>query len=362
MTATQRIRAMLTGQPVKEIGASGWLHTPGPDRGTAEEFSSEIIRMTDYSRWDVIKIMPNGVYNQEAHGSDIEYFSGKLSQEDLKAKRVFQFRKYLVNSPRDMEAFPVLDVSKNPVYQREVANVRALAAYYQGTVPILPTIFTPAHCIPEFVGGIDKARWYIDNHPDAVDAMLRALVQTELQLVDAYIDAGADGFFFAQRYSNSDILSEKEFERFARPYDEMLLSRIKNRTWFNMIHVHGARNFFWDQFKTYDVQALSWENTPLQIPEEERSTVAKVRSISDKILVTGTDQFHDFYGTPQEVLDRFRQRVAQAAQESEDNRLIFAPGCSLPLDIPEETVHLLRVAADEYNAGLRAASSSPSDV
>ena len=72
MTATQRIRAMLTGQPVKEIGASGWLHTPGPDRGTAEEFSSEIIRMTDYSRWDVIKIMHNGVYNQEAHGSDIE--------------------------------------------------------------------------------------------------------------------------------------------------------------------------------------------------------------------------------------------------------------------------------------------------
>lgn len=44
-----------------------------------------------------------------------------------------------------------------------------------------------------------------------------------------------------------------------------------------MVHVHGAKNFFWDQFKTYDVQALSWENTPQQIPEEERSTVAKVR-------------------------------------------------------------------------------------
>ena len=55
-------------------------------------------------------------------------------------------------------------------------------------------------------------------------------------------------------------------------------------------------------------------------------------------------------GTGQEVLDRFRRRVERAAQESGDNRLIFAPGCSLPLDIDEETVHLLRVAADEYNA------------
>lgn len=33
--------------------------------------------MTDYSKWDFIKVMPNGVYNQEAHGSDIEYFSGR---------------------------------------------------------------------------------------------------------------------------------------------------------------------------------------------------------------------------------------------------------------------------------------------
>ena len=71
MTATERVRAMLEGKPVAEIGASGWLHSPGIDRGTAEEFSSEIIRLTDYSRWDVIKIMPNGVYNQEAHASDI---------------------------------------------------------------------------------------------------------------------------------------------------------------------------------------------------------------------------------------------------------------------------------------------------
>ena len=49
--------------------------------------------MTDYSKWDFIKVMPNGVYNQEAHGSDIEYFSGPLSVEDLKAKRVFQFHR-----------------------------------------------------------------------------------------------------------------------------------------------------------------------------------------------------------------------------------------------------------------------------
>lgn len=59
MTATQRIRSMLDGSPVKEIGACGWLHTIGADRDTAEVFSSAIIKMTDYSNWSPRRGAPN---------------------------------------------------------------------------------------------------------------------------------------------------------------------------------------------------------------------------------------------------------------------------------------------------------------
>lgn len=45
MTATQRIRSMLDGSPVKEIGACGWLHTIGADRDTAEVFSLSLIHI-----------------------------------------------------------------------------------------------------------------------------------------------------------------------------------------------------------------------------------------------------------------------------------------------------------------------------
>ena len=168
-------------------------------------------------------------------------------------------------------------------------------------------------------------------------------------MADAYIEAGADGFFLANRYSNSDILSEAEFERFCRPFDMQLLEHIKDRTWFNLIHIHGEKNFFFRQFNEYPVQAFSWENVPHKVPQEERATVSKVRALTNKILVTGTDQFLDFYGDISEVKERFAARLEQAAKESGDNRLIFAPGCSLPLDIDFEAVHQLRVAADEYN-------------
>ena len=349
MTAAERIREMLEKPRVANIGACGWMHTPEVDRKDAKAFSSRIIELTDYSRWDFIKIMENGVYNQEAHGSDITYLSENIPQEKLHTKQIMHFNSYLLNSPEDFKRFPVLNVAENPVYQREVAVVKALRDHYQGSVPILPTIFLPAHTIPEFCGGIAKARYYMDNYPDAVEAMLKAFVQTELQLVDAYIAAGADGFFFANRYSNSDILSEAEFERFCRPFDMRLMEHVKERTWFNMIHIHGEKNFFLKQFNEYPVQAFSWENVPHNVLQEERATVAKVRALTDKVLVTGTDQFLDYYGSRSEVKERFAQRLEQAAAECGDNRLIFAPGCSLPLDIDFEAVHQLRVVVDEYN-------------
>lgn len=349
MTATEHIREMLTKPEVDHVGACGWMHTPEVDRKSAEEFSSRIIELTDHSRWDFIKIMPNGVYTQEAYGSDITYLSENIPQEKLHTKQIMYFNSYLLNSPEDFRKFPVLNVEENPVFQREIAVVRSLRDYYKGTVPILPTIFLPAHTIPEFCGGIEKARYYMDHHPDVVETMLKALVQTEIQLADAYIEAGADGFFLANRYSNSDILSEAEFERFCRPFDMQLLEHIKDRTWFNLIHIHGEKNFFFRQFNEYSVQAFSWENVPHKVPQEERATVSKVRALTNKILVTGTDQFLDFYGDISEVKERFAARLEQAAKESGDNRLIFAPGCSLPLDIDFEAVHQLRVAADEYN-------------
>lgn len=352
MKGTELIKNMLEHESVNQVGACGWVHTPEVDRKSAEEFSARIIELTDHSRWDFIKIMPNGVYNQEAHGSDIEYLSDDIPLEKRKTKQIMKFRSYLLQDQTDMEHFPVLDVSKNEVYQREIQLVKELCRHYKGIIPVIPTIFLPAHCVPEFCGGIEKARYYFDNAPDALEVMLKALVQTELQLVDAYIEAGADGFFFATRYSNSDILSEAEFERFCRPFDELLLERVKGRTWFNILHIHGEKNFFMDKMLTYDVQAISWENTPNQVPEDQRMTVKQVRQLTDKILISGTDQFFDFYGSREEVKQRFKQRLRAAVEESGDNRFIFAPGCSLPLDIELEHVHLLREVVDEYNDAL----------
>lgn len=349
MRGTKKIKEMILKKEVNQPGVCGWIHTPEVDRKESEEFSERIIELTEQNQWDFIKIMENGVYNQEAYGSDIEYLSENIPLEKLKTKQIMHFNRYLLNSPEDFNRFPVVNVNQNLVYQREIKVVEALRKHYRGEIPIIPTIFLPAHTVPEFCGGIDKARYYFDNYPEAVENMLKAFTQTLIQLADSYIEAGADGFFFANRYSNSDIISEMEFERFCIPFDMEIINHIKERTWFNIIHIHGERRLFIDKFDQYAVQALSWENCPHGISQEEQVSVAEVRRKTNKILITGTDQFADFYGNKKEVKACLERRFERAIKEAEDGRLIFAPGCSLPLDIDFKNLKLMKEVVQSYS-------------
>lgn len=116
-----------------------------------------------------------------------------------------------------------------------------------------------------------------------------------------------------------------------------------------MIHITGRRISSLSSLMNIRFRPSAGRMLPHNVLQEERATVAKVRALTDKVLVTGTDQFLDYYGSISEVKERFAQRLEQAAAECGDNRLIFAPGCSLPLDIDFEAVHQLRVVVDEYN-------------
>lgn len=241
----------------------------------------------------------------------------------------------------------------NPVFQRNIKAVEILADHYQGDVPVIPTIFLPGITLIDLCGGNDRCAELIEKYPEEVEAAFEALIRTDMALADAYIEAGADGFFIATKHTSPSLIAPELFERFCAKYDKRFLAHIKDRTWFNILHAHGQTDMYMDKFADYDVQAINWENIPHGLTGKGVSSVADVRAMTDKILVGGTDQFFDFYGSVEEVRERFRVRLETAVREAGDNRFIFAPGCSLPLDISEENIHQLRVVADEYNEKIR---------
>jgi len=345
MTATERMKAFLEKKPVDKVGAAGWLHMPVVDR-YVDKFVKETIAFTDQNQWDFIKVMPNGHYFPEAYGADIEFLEDPTRWSG-------NIRRYPIETPEDAANLAILDPEENPVFAREVSVVKALAEHYKGSVPVLPTLFTPLTWIQEMsqstVPGPTLAM--IRNHKKELHKGLQALLETSKKLADAYIDAGADGFFIASQFASKDFITEEEFDEFCKPYDEALIDHINKKTWFNIMHVHGEKNLYMEKFANYNVQALNWENVPFGVSKEETTSIAKVRSMTDKIIIGGTDLHQDYHSKTNdrtEIKERLIKRLLQSLIEVQDNRFIFAPGCALPLDVDREVFTLLREVVDEY--------------
>lgn len=355
MTATQKIKNMIEQKSVEQIGAAGWMHTPECDRTSPEEFADRVIGMTDVHGWDFIKLMSNGYYLDEAFGMKLHFYSTAIPLQYQKTKHLADFEDDLIHDVKELGAFAGIgetseSIAQNPVIQFNSKAIRLLANHYKGTVPIIATVFAPSMVLTDLVGGNDKLLSYMENNPKEVHHALTVINKSLIGIVKEFINAGADGFFLATKHTSPDTISKEQYYEFCKPYDLALLEEIGKGTWFNILHVHGQKDMFMEEYVNYPVQAINWENIPHGLVGQGVTTVADLRKITDKILIGGTDQFFDFYGSLEEIQKRFKLRVETAAAQSGDLRFIFAPGCSLPLDISDEKLHVLRTAADEWNS------------
>ncbi|KDE36454.1 hypothetical protein AW40_11190 [Kosakonia radicincitans UMEnt01/12] len=337
MSATSRIKALLAGEQLARPAIAGWFHLPLVDRDP-EAFIQETIRLTDENQWDFVKVMSNGHYLAEAYGADIQFPDDPTQWSGV-------FRRYPITGVQELATLPVLE-RDNSVLAREIGIVRGLVDHYRGNVPVIATLFTPLTWLQELTQSTrpEPILSFLRQYPEAVRHALDAVLQTNLNFLDALLDVGIDGIFLATQFARSDLLSAEEFHSFCRPYDEALLHHVKDKTWFNILHIHGEHHLLFEPYLNYPVQAFNWENVPHGVPDEQRTRVADLRARTDKVLIAGIDQHQDFYvggGNREAVKARLEQRLTQLREESGDRRIIFAPGCALPLDSDRRLFRLL---------------------
>lgn len=344
MTSTERIKAMINKQPFDRIGVSGWVHMPFVDHHVQDMIKATIM-VTEYCGWDFVKIMCTGHYIPEAYGGDIT-----LSKDPT--HWFGTINRYPVNNLEELKAMPILD-KDNWVFKREVAIAKGLCQEYKGKKPVIATIFTPLTCLQEAMerGTHAKTTPLMENHKAEMHEALQKMVETNKNYLDALInEAGIDGIFFANQYATRNVISDELYDEFCAPYDKQILDYIKDRTWFNVLHVHGENNLMFDKCLDYEVQAYSWENCVPGLESDTIATVADVRKMTDKILITGLARHYDYYNEDNnrdELKEFFRKRLLTVINESEDKRVIFAPGCALPMDVDRYVFTLMKEVVEE---------------
>lgn len=344
MTGYERIKALLEGKPIDRSPIASWYHFPLVDHNITD-FSRALICSTDFFGWDFIKIMTCGHFMTEAYGADITYSTNPQQWYGT-------VHRYPVQSTEDLWKVGVLNVD-NPMMARELEIVRILAKRYKGSKPIIATIFNPITSLQEITKSLDPKpiQQFLAQDKEAVHAALKAIHQTNLNYLDALIEAGIDGIFLANQFSQADRLTDEQYAEFVRPYDDATWEYIKGRTWFNMAHVHGTADLRMDQYFHPDLQALNWECCPKDVAPEHTASIAKVAAMTDQVLITGIDQRNDFL-TPcndrEAVKQVIRQRYETAVREKGDNRFVFATGCGMLLTNHLYLLSLLGEVVEEY--------------
>lgn len=339
MNSRQRFKAMIDHKPFDRIGVSGWVHMPMVDHNV-KDMTRATIYVTEYCGWDFIKIMSTGHYPPEAWGGDITL------SKDL-THWYGTINRYPIRDLESLKSLPVLG-KDNPVFLRETAIAKNLVEYYRDDKPVISTIFTPLTTLQELMsrGTNEKTLPLMKEHKKEVHEALEKIVQSTKNYLDMLMeDAHIDGIFFANQYASRNVISDELYDEFCTPYDKEILSYIKDRTWFNVLHVHGENNLMFDKCIDYDVQAFSWENCVPGLDSDTISSVAEVRQMTDKILITGLARHYDYYNennNRDELKEFFRKRLLTVINESGDRRVVFAPGCALPMDVDRYVFTLMK--------------------
>ncbi len=332
ITKTERVAAALRGEPVDRVPISFWGHN------YLKEWSAEGLAeaMLDNYRtygWDWMKVNPRASYFVEDWGAKLQP-SGDPHQGPA-------FVGVPVSEPSDWRRLRPLEPDKG-VLGEQLQALRLIRDGLAGEAYFIQTIFSPLSIAKYLVGNKPAVvRQSIAADPEAFQAGLDVITETFRTYVEATLETGASGIFFATTgWASAGTLGEEEYKRFGREYDLRVLEAA-GRAQFNVLHNCGERIYF-DLLADYPVQAISWAATlpgnPSLAEGKERANKAVMGGVNEKTLPNDS---------PEKVADEVRAAI----ESTGGRRVLVAPGCSIPTRTPEANLQAALEA--DHAAGTR---------
>lgn len=313
-TAMERVKSALEGNKLETPLISMWKHFPIDDR-YPQHLVERTISFQENNKLDFIKLMYNGLYCVEDWGVHIQW------PTDI--QQVGKVLKYPIQTSSDWGRLKSLSIHEG-AWGRELLVTKEVMKVYKGKVPVIPTVFSPLTVAWKLCGPslIDHMKY----DSDSLHRGLSIITETTIRYVKELIKHGVDGIFFATQLADFDKIDWDLYDTFGKRYDLMILSEVKDSTWFNMLHIHGLKPMF-DELKDYPVQAINWHDRKSNVSLKE------ARSRTDKLLVGGIDEYDTLtFGTEEELESHFKDALAQVG----DCKVALGPGCVIPLYIPDE--------------------------
>lgn len=325
MTKVERIHRALARQAVDRPPVSFWRHFPQEDHDPSALAEALLAFHATYDL-DFIKVMPTGVYCVEDWGCRVAY------QGDVDGSRVCV--DHAVKRPDDWKGIRPLDPEAGAL-GRELTCLRRVVKARPDDAPVLQTIFSPLSIARKLAG---DTRFFGDlrERPALIRGALEIITATMRRYVAVCLSAGAEGIFFATQVAGDGLLTADEHRDFGEPYDRQVLEPLTGRSTVSILHVHGLGIPF-DVMARYPLPAINWHD------RRTAPSLREAQTLYRGAVVGGLNEVETLRRGPAAAV---RAEVKDALGQTAAIGHILAPGCAVPLDVPEAHLRAVRTAVE----------------
>ncbi len=310
-THRERIQACLAGEMPDQTPVALWRHFPVDDQSSETLAAAQIAFQRAYD-FDLVKVTPASSFCIRDWGVEDEWRGNPEGTRQYTKRVIFQ--------PQDWERLPLLDPTA-PHLAEQLACLRQIRAELGPNTPMLQTIFNPL-AQAKNLAGQNTLLVHLRKYPDAVMKGLQTIAVATQRFIEAALDTGIDGIFYAVQHAQATLLNEDEFNQFSQSLDLQILDSAQG-LWCNMLHIHGEDIYF-DQVSKYPVQIVNWHD------RETPPSLAEAQKTFKGVVCGGLSRETLVYKTMQDV----RKEKEDAIQQTGGRQLIVSTGCVVPVIAP----------------------------
>ncbi len=314
----------LRGELADRTPVALWRHFPVDDQSPETLAAAHVAFQRTYD-FDLVKVTPASSFCLKDWGVD-DVWEGN-------PEGTRRYTRSVIAGPRDWERLPRLDPSA-PHLAAQLACLRQIRRELGPETPVLQTIFNPL-AQAKHLASEENLLVHLRVHPEAVQKGLETITQTTLQFIEAAIETGIDGIFFAVQHAQAGLLSEEEFIHFSQASDLALLESARS-LWCNMLHVHGL-NIYFEAVRKYPVHIINWHD------RETPPSLEQAQSPTGPVVCGGLRQDTLVYGDQATV----RAEAVDAIRQTHGQNFILSTGCVVPVIAPFGNVMAARDSVNQ---------------
>ena len=297
-----------------------WRHFPVDDQDP-ESLAAAALDFQHRYDFDLVKLTPASSFSIKDWGVE-DIWEGHSEGTRRYTKRV-------IEKPRDWERLPELSPS-SPHLARQLACLRFIRTGLSPDTPVLQTIFSPLAQAKNLAGG-EQLLVHLRRYPEAVLKGLETIAVTTRRFIEACVEVGLDGVFYAVQHAQAGLLTLDEYKIFGLPNDLTSLDPAKS-LWCNLLHLHGLNVHFdlisQSLFPDHLFHIVNWHDR-----ETSPSLVDALKSYRGAVC-GGINQTTIVFGDRSEV----RKEAADAIAQTGGRRFILGTGCVVPIIAPHGNI------------------------